>query len=176
MGRCGAKGTEFNYARQMSCGDLMYSWVTIVSNTIIHSKSARRLDPQSSHHTHKGSHVGWWIVWTRLTVVINSRRACISTHQVVHLKDLQFPLINHTPVKPINHTPIKMRDHKMKRKAVRLQCSLIKNNNGKKRRKNKTDKDPNLMELIFYLDKTGGEKINQGLQTSDACRRRREKA
>ena len=79
------------------------------------------------------------------------------------LKDLQFPLINHTPVKPISHTPIKMRDHKTKRKAVKLSCSLINNNNSKKRGKNKTDKDPNLTELIFYLEETGGKQINQGL-------------
>ena len=82
-------------------------------------------------------------------------RTCVYFNRsTLHLKDLQSPLINHPPVKLINHTAIQMRGHKMKRKAVNLQGNLIKNDNGKKRRKNKTDKDPNLREFIFYLDKT----------------------
>lgn len=38
-------------------------------------------------------------------------------------------------------------------------------------KKKEQDKDPNLMELIFYLEETDGKHVNQGLQYSDACRR-----
>lgn len=62
-------------------------------------------------------------------------------------------------------------DRKTKRKSVKSQCNLVKNNNDKRRRKNKTDKDANLMELMFYSEETGGEQVNKSLQNSDARRK-----
>lgn len=130
-----------------------------------------RLGPQSSHHAHEGSHVRWQIGLIRLTVVIISWWAGIPTHQLGHLELLRFPLINHTPGKPIRHTLMKKWDRKTKRKSVKSQCNLVKNNNDKRRRKNKTDKDANLMELMFYSEETGGEQVNKSLQNSDARRK-----
>lgn len=56
-------------------------------------------------------------------------------------------------------------DHKTKRKSVKSQCNLVKNNNDKRRRKNKTDKDANLMELMFYSEETGGEQVKKACKT-----------
>lgn len=108
------------------------------------------------------------MVLRRLTAAIISGRACTPTRPVILLNDLQSPLINHPPVKLINHTAIKMRGHKMKKKAVKVQCNLIKNNNSKKRRKNKTK---TLTSGSLYAAWT---RQKPSLPNSDACRRRRE--
>ena len=65
-------------------GDIMYSIVTVVNNTVLYFfKIAKRVDLKSSYHTHK-KNLGDIMMLTKLTVVVISRRIQISNHYAGH--------------------------------------------------------------------------------------------
>ena len=65
----------------------MYSMVTMVNNTLVHTlKEARRVDPERSHHKEKNCKNVWGWILTGLTVAIILQYIKMFYHYIVHLK------------------------------------------------------------------------------------------
>ena len=64
--------------RWISFGDLMYSMVTIVNNSVLYTWTLLRVNLRCSHYKGKKSnYVRWWKGWLNLLHVIMSQYICI---------------------------------------------------------------------------------------------------
>ena len=77
--------------RWVSSGDLIYSVVTIINDTVLHNWNCLRVDVKCSHHTdiHTHTHTHKLCedvnVLISLTVVIISQCLCVSNHHIKYI-------------------------------------------------------------------------------------------
>lgn len=87
----------YRLLRWINSGDLMYSMVSVVNNTVLYTWKLLRVDLKCSHNTKSGNYVRFMLITSIVAII--SVRLCISNHHIVHFKYVQFLFVSYTLIK-----------------------------------------------------------------------------